>query len=159
MPKTKQKIAKLPQSGAGNDLAVVVDLQPDEIGLYTGEMGGCCSVVVLWDFDDPSHQYRQVRGQHGAGGPQALDWDQLLQGVPLDVSSRIVVAFNADDLAEPKDYPGKVKAKLKALGYAGPRTFSSEGCVLIDRTGAVTALDPTDSAAYAVRTPPPPRHR
>jgi hypothetical protein len=158
----KKKIAQLAQSG--KDAPIIVDLEDDEVGMYTGMMGGCCAVVVLWNQDPVTHRYRNVRGQHGAGGPGALNWGLLLQGVPTDGTSRVVIACAPGDFApgpgesalgHPR-YVAKVETMLAGEHYQGASDFHPKANALVDRSGTVEQLDTmgTDlDSVYEIRKP------
>jgi hypothetical protein len=55
----------------------------------TGPMGDCVSVVVLFKLVDQTYQY--VRGQHGLGGVESVDFGAILAGVPNTITSQVIV--------------------------------------------------------------------
>lgn len=65
------------------------DLPPDKDVMATGYMGGCASVIVIWNGN--------VRGKHGGGGSQAIDFDKLLNGVP-DATGTQIIYLSTNDL-------------------------------------------------------------
>jgi hypothetical protein len=68
------KIAEL--SMTTREDAIIVDLAQDESGIVTGNMGACCSVVLLWGLtflDGMTVRYLYARGHHAGGGPEELN--------------------------------------------------------------------------------------
>jgi len=57
--------------------------------VVTGEMGDCVSVIVLWNL--AGTQYTNVRGWHGMGGIEAINFQNLLHGVPNHITTQIIV--------------------------------------------------------------------
>lgn len=92
--------------------AFIVDLAQDELALITGQMGGCCSLVVLWGNLDQDKGFANLRGQHAGGGPGNFNWDALKKDVPNTTHTRYVMACAPGDFTEPNSYVGKVKAAL-----------------------------------------------
>lgn len=155
MPKDKAKIAEMPQSSVVQDDVIIVDLLDDEEAIWTGAMNGCCSVIFLWNLDPVTGRYGRVRGQHGAGGPRALDWAKLAKDVPKD--AKMIMACNKAQFGrgnDGQDYVQMVKDMMTDLKITvRERTFSDEEPILVDRKGAITQLGNPDFAKYMVRTP------
>ncbi len=94
----KRKIPILQLTQSGNDRPVLIgELRDGEEAMATGAMGGCVSAILLWDRDPATGEHRQVRGQHGSGGREVLDWQRLLQGVPQDGSATLIVSMQDID--------------------------------------------------------------
>lgn len=86
----KKKIVQLRQSP--REKSYIFDLQDDEVAMVTGAMGGCVSVIILWGIS--GGRFSHVRGHHGSGGIDAVDWDSLKAGVPKnDPTVLVVVAY------------------------------------------------------------------
>jgi|GEM_PF-5916110 len=49
--------------------------------MITGWMGDCVSVIVLWS-PGPGGRYANVRGYHGGGGIENVNFPSLFAGVP-----------------------------------------------------------------------------
>jgi len=126
MPKKKPKIAKLEQSTKKK--SVIINLSDDEVGILTGEMGGCCSVILLWN-PDKKGTYQNVRGQHADADPENLDWDELVKDVPNDLKkAKMIVLCGPDNFRKHPnikhfdDYPKRVKEKLKTIKFQDKKT-------------------------------------
>ncbi|MGC4061229.1 MAG: hypothetical protein QM749_10465 [Aquabacterium sp.] len=126
------KIAQLVQSP--EDEAVIVELVPDEEGILTGFMGGCCSVVVLWGGLD-TDGYKCVRGHHAGGGPEAVAWSKLFAGVPAGGDVKLVMACAPGDFTGPYSYQNKVNAALDERGFKGAREYHGFANAYIARGG------------------------
>ncbi len=61
----------------------------------TGPMGCCVSVIVLWN-PNAAGVYQNVRGFHGGGGAQAVNYASLIAGVPAHATTQVFV-FNGPD--------------------------------------------------------------
>lgn len=59
----------------------------DEI--YTGAMGGCVSIVVLWGLT--VGRYANVIGIHGSGGIRAISFRRLFANVPNNNGTLVFV--------------------------------------------------------------------
>jgi hypothetical protein len=55
----------------------------------TGPMGDCVSVIVLYNL--VGTVYRNVRGRHGFGGVENVDFAGILAGVPNAATSQVIV--------------------------------------------------------------------
>ncbi len=97
----------------------------DEI--HTGAIGGCASVIVVWDG--------KVRGKHGGGGSAAIDFDLLLEGVP----KKALVLY----LAAPGDGPGSrsfanFDENVKRLEYKNTKVHVDGSNYCVTREGKVS---------------------
>ena len=59
----------------------------DEV--YTGAMGGCVSIVVLWGL--ANGEYANVIGVHGSGGIRAISFNALFANVPNNAATLVFV--------------------------------------------------------------------
>ena len=59
------------------------DLPRGDNVISTGQLGYCSAVVVIWGGFD-RNGYTHVRGWHGNGGVEAINFHQLLNGVHHD---------------------------------------------------------------------------
>lgn len=64
----------------------------------TGDMGACVSVIILWN--KVNGIYQNVRGHHGAGGIEQVNFNGLRQGVPNGTDT-LVIVFVGDDNRSP----------------------------------------------------------
>lgn len=133
-----KKIAKLVQSP--KDRARIVDLEDNEIAILTGDMGGCCSIIVLWGGLG-KNGYKNVRGHHASGGPGNLNWDELLKGARNNPHTKIVMSCAPSVYTGYSDYPGKVKAALKKEKIRCKRVFCAFTNALVDRHGSALPFD------------------
>ena len=58
----------------------IIDALPRDRAIFTGVMGGCCSVILCWQ--QAGREYQHMRGYHGGGGPGNIPWPQFVAGVP-----------------------------------------------------------------------------
>jgi hypothetical protein len=137
----KPNIAELVQSPL--DQAVIIDLAANEVAVVTGTMNGCVSVVVLWN--PVNGVFQNVRGHHAGGGPGNIDWAQLLQGVPLDQNTLIVMA-HGDSTTE-----YDVTNLRAAVGqHPGTRrSFVKHSNCYIDRKSPNPTMREIDTSEYA----------
>jgi hypothetical protein len=129
----KPKIAELAQS---REKPIIVDLAANEVGMTTGDMGGCVSVIVLFN-PGATGTFQNVRGQHGSGGIGSIDWDALMQGVPMNTTSYLVVAYASGQFERGiTDIRNTVDSKAKGLRKA----FVEHPNCLIDRTSPIPTI-------------------
>lgn len=74
----------------GDTAEHVKTLLPNYDGFYTGYMGDCVCVIVLWNFNQANSEYANARGMHGSGGVGAIQWDKILQDVPNNENTRVI---------------------------------------------------------------------
>jgi hypothetical protein len=55
------------------------DLPTRDGAIITGYMGSCVSVVILWGFDEGLAE--NMRGFHGAGGVEMVNFESLAAGL------------------------------------------------------------------------------
>ncbi|WP_437589771.1 hypothetical protein [Sorangium sp. So ce1000] len=67
----------------------VTNLPAHDHVMSTGHMGDCVTVIVLWNLAGTT--YQNVRGQHGLGGIEAIDFNALFNGVPDAVTTQVIV--------------------------------------------------------------------
>ena len=145
----KPKIAELAQSDLDNP--IIVNLAPNEVGMITGDMNACVSVIVLFN-PGATGSFQNVRGQHGAGGIASIDWDALLQGVPMDRNTYVVVAYAKGESEHGiTGIRNAVESKAKGLRKA----FVEEANCLVDRTSPIPTIKTFDRidppAKYDIR--------
>jgi hypothetical protein len=128
-----QKIAQLVQSP--KDKAFIVQLDRNEVGIITGVMNGCCSVVVLWGNFSRKSGYENMRGHHAGGGPDNLNWDKLLDGVPNCPQSRFVMSCAPPDYTGDYNYIIKVDKALKERGFQGKGSAYGFSNAYVNRFG------------------------
>lgn len=143
----KPNIAELVQSPL--DGSVIINLNPNEVAVVTGTMNGCISVVVLWN--PVNGVFQNVRGHHAGGGPGNIDWAQLLQGVPLNTNTLIVLAYG--DSTSAYDLTNLRTAVDQHPGTR--RSFVKHSNCYIDRKSpapTVREIDSSEYSKYNVRT-------
>jgi hypothetical protein len=116
-------------------------LPPGDNGFQTGAMSECVSVVVLFELGGV--KYRQVRGQHGAGGVESINLAGMLNGVPNVATSQIIVIpgfsrWGRHDLRRISRRVTKA-AEAAQLTAVTTRLVTGIANALIDRQGRVTS--------------------
>lgn len=117
------------------------DLPDHDDVVETCEMGACVSVVVLWDKQGGS--YQNVRGYHGGGGLEAVNFDSLLKGVPSAPSTQVFIIAGTDNKSDygRKFINGLVKQEiLGRLPHVAVRIYHMVSNAKVDRTGKVNIL-------------------
>ncbi|MCR6501782.1 hypothetical protein MUO32_22340 [Shinella sp. CPCC 101442] len=148
----KTKMAQLTQSP--RDKAIIVTLQAGEEAIITGVMGGCCSVVLLWNKPINTNNYFNARGHHAGGGPGNLDWDGLLDGVDTnDFNTKLVMSCAPDDYVS---YIEKVKDALAGKNIKIRRAFLNLTNAVIYRTGDYADFNNLDASTLLIRKDPRP---
>ena len=150
--KEKQRAALMIQSAVATEFtpgerALVANLEPQEQALITGTMGGCCSLVFLWEKAVDQNYYNRVRGQHGAGGPQALDFATLAADVPTNKNTIMIM------ICAPADFANYA---ARCMTFGKPRHYSMQfvgaSCATIRRDASCVASDErAEIAAWIVR--------
>ena len=105
--------------------------------METGHMGDCVSVIVLWNLH--GIQYGNVRGWHGLGGIEAIDFAQLFQGVPDDILTQVIIL--ASTMGGTQYLLGNVNDRgVHHLPAANIRVCKGFANAAVDRSGQVTRL-------------------
>ena len=65
------------------------NLPPHDNAMETGPMGDCVSVIVLWHL--VGTRYGSVRGWHGMGGIEAINFPLLFNGVPNVAQTQVII--------------------------------------------------------------------
>ncbi len=91
----KPKYATQLVQSRGNT-ARIIDAMPRDRALFSGDMGGCCSVIFCWQVGS-NGEYQFMRGYHGGGGPQIIPWAQFVLGVPNNGFTLAWIAAAAAD--------------------------------------------------------------
>jgi hypothetical protein len=128
MPRTK--IVRLRQSPRDN--SSIFDLNDDEDAMVTGPMGGCVSVILLWGA--AGGRFAHVRGHHGSGGVDAIDWASLKAGVPAGANAADVLVVAA---YSPDETPYSLQGIRDAIGNEMPgtrRVFAAHSDCYVGRT-------------------------
>lgn len=148
----KRKMAQLTQSP--RDKSVIVTLQLDEEAIITGDMGGCCSVILLWKKPINNDRCFGVRGHHASGGPGNLDWDGLLDKVPTkDIHTKLVMSCAPADYTS---YIDKVKDALAEREIKIRRTFLNYSNAVVYRDGSSESYANLNRKDLLIRKDPRP---
>lgn len=127
---------------------VIVALQAGDDAMKTGLMGGCVSVFFLWNVQNGVFQ--NMRGHHGAGGVQQVNFAQLTQGVPLNAQTLMVVAYQKGETA----FGLQTIRNEVAAHVTGTRRMFAEGSdVMVDRRAphpTVSDFQDIDTSGYVV---------
>ena len=62
-----------------------------DANIFTGEMGDCVSVIVLYNYNQGLNSYTNGRGWHGLGGAQVIDMAAMMAGVPNSALTQVIV--------------------------------------------------------------------
>jgi hypothetical protein len=136
----KPKIAQLVQSPKGDD-AEIVNLAAEEVAVITGDMGGCVSVVVLWN--PVNGVFQNVRGHHASGGAANLDWDAVMEGVPAGQNTLVVMAYSrTTDESDVKRVREAVDKQVKTR-----RSFVMHTNCMVDRNSPTPTIRDFDQNA------------
>ena len=122
------------------DDPAVFDMRQDEEGIITNEMGGCCSVILMWGVYTTGRGFNNIRGQHGAGGPGALNWGELLRGFDRSVQNKIVMSCAPSDYA---NYIDRIKTQLSENRIQCRRDFLQYTNAIVWRDGSSQAYSYT----------------
>ena len=118
------------------------ELPSDEDVMYTGQMGDCVSVIVLFHCD--AGTYKHIRGWHGLGGAQTINMKRMMRKVPNDTTTQIVVIpgrLQQSDYAMQQTMRHVRKVKKHGYENISIRFIDNIFCAAIDRHGTVTASD------------------
>lgn len=72
-------------------------LPDDDDSLDTGFMTDCVSAIVLFDYGARGYS---ARGWHGLGGAHNIDWAALMDGIPDDSRTRVLIIPGESQQAE-----------------------------------------------------------
>lgn len=119
----------------GTSVTDVRTLGPEHCGFYTGLMGDCVSVIVLWPYDSFTHTYANGRGMHGSGGAGAVQWLTLLAGVP-NTSTTVVYAIGGN-IKEGNIDCDCIAEKIELFMKQATLTIYKSTKALVNKTGIV----------------------
>lgn len=105
--------------------------------MVTGHMGDCVSVIVLWNL--VGTRYANVRGWHGMGGIEAIDFNTLFAGVPNQVLTQIIII--ASNMGPTNYLLGNVQQRVHGLRpLANIRVCKGFANARVNRSGVLTLL-------------------
>jgi hypothetical protein len=107
----------------------------------TGPMGACVSVVVLWEWSIEKGRYKNIRGFHGGGGVEAINFDSLFDKVPDGPGTLIIVCYGSESRSQPSE--DRTTAEEISRDRLPDSTLVSKKTgnnYLIDRTGKCTSI-------------------
>lgn len=109
--------------------------------VYTGPMGNCVCVIVMWN-PDPQGRYQNVRGFHGSGGIGGVNFGSLFQGVPNLGSTSILVISGHGNMdiysIQSERNTIRTQADNHFLTHAYIHVTHGVGSATIDRFGQIT---------------------
>ena len=115
---------------------------PEDLPVYdnivdTNEMGDCVSVIVLWGL--VGTRYTNVRGWHGMGGIEAIDFKLLFAKVPNTITTQIIVIASGMGTAPYllNNVQGRIYSMLSA---ANIRIVYGASRATVDRSGFVVRI-------------------
>jgi hypothetical protein len=74
-------------------LGGVTELPAHDDVMETAHMGNGVTIIAMWSPVET--HYRHVRGQHVAGGTEAIDFEGLFECVPDTITTQIVVVASS----------------------------------------------------------------
>lgn len=112
------------------------DLPDHDNEMITGEMGDCVSTIVLWSHD--GRTYKDVRGWHGMGGLEAINFTDLFQDVP-NTSTTLVLVIGGS-ISGSKEQVETLKSRVQKvvkphLGAATFKIITGHSNVGVNRQG------------------------
>jgi hypothetical protein len=147
----KPKIAELVQSTIARP--IIVEKAADEVGLATGMMGGCVSVIYLYGRaigPQQNGEWLYMRGQHGSGGIGNINWQTLLAGLTPTANDRAVVVS-----ASRTDFTDAQVTQALPAGVHWWRAEFTNALVMMD--GEVSDFPQADQDKYIKRPNMPQR--
>jgi hypothetical protein len=116
-------------------LGKVADLPRNDDVMATRFMGEGLTVIALWSPVDTHYQH--VRGQHGEGGLEAIDFASLFHGVPDAVTTQFVVV--ASSTGSPALLVENVQQRIGVdFRAANVRVMKDSTHVRVNRSGVVS---------------------
>lgn len=120
------------------------DLPKDDDVVDTGAMGGCSSVIFLWD-PDLKGRFAHVRGYHGGGGLQAVNWPEMRVGVPNNKSTQVYVIASPENTTDHEKKLTKQFLRKEVFAYLPGvccRTYQGIAQGTVNRKGELTIISP-----------------
>jgi hypothetical protein len=103
----------------------------------TGAMGDCVSVIVCWTLVGTT--YQNMRGWHGMGGIEAINFVTLFAGVPNVATTQVIVV--ASTMGSVAYLLGNVQQRVFAvLPNANIRVCKGYARATVNRHGIVTRV-------------------
>lgn len=118
------------------------DLPSNDDEVDTGAMGGCSSVIILWD-PDLKGRFAHVRGYHGGGGLQAVNWPQMRVGVTDNLSTRVYVIASPENTTDMERKWTKDHLRKEVLAYLPKvycKTYQGVAQATVNRKGEVNLV-------------------
>lgn len=111
------------------DGAEIVELLYGDGGFITGPMGGCASVIVLWQRANGG-DFTRGRGHHASGGALAMNYQELFRGISAATPKTVIGIYSIDnDLA-------RIKQALDDLGIQDVQIVKSSNA-FVARDGSI----------------------
>ncbi len=73
------------------DTGLRQDLPAGDNLIVTGPMADCVSVIVLYNGLGVGNAYNSACGWHGLGGAQAVNMANMMEGVPNDAITQVII--------------------------------------------------------------------
>ena len=115
------------------------NLHEHDPNIVTGLMYDCVSVIVLYNYNDVTHQYDDGRGWHGLGGVDVVNMATMMLGVPnVPLTQVIIIAgpghFTPHATQHNMEY---VQARLDAHRNVNVRYIANKPNATVSRQGVV----------------------
>jgi hypothetical protein len=112
----------------------------------TGPMGACVTIVVLWKKKRPwwsikKGRYQKIRGFHGSGGVEGINFDSLFDNVPDGPGTLIIVCYGSESRSQPHEDRTTAEEKIRnRLPNSNLMSKKTGNNYRIDRTGKCTPI-------------------
>lgn len=115
-------------------------LPADDDAFTTGPMSDCISVIIL--HTPVQGIYQHGRGQHGSGGIENVHFPTLLQGVPNNANTQVIVVpghFNTSEfrVSQITEIVNEALAAAN-LDQVNVRILTARPSATVDRRGTVS---------------------
>lgn len=132
---------QLIQRNNNTSAAQILPVNDNEI--TTGPMGGCVSVIVLYNLN-ANNVYQSAKGYHGGGGLGNVNFNSLFANVPNVHTTMIVVAsgtLQASQYAQQNNRQTiRQEANNHGLGNAYIQCCHGFGNTRVPRNGNITRV-------------------
>ena len=108
--------------------------------IYTGPMGDCVSIIILYNYDAVNNRYLNGRGWHGWGGAQVINMAAMMAGVANVTTTQVIIipgSLQQSDFARQQNM-AHVNAGLAAHGNVNVRYITGRNQATVNMQGLIT---------------------
>ena len=129
-------------------------LPDDDNRIDTGPMHSCVCVIVMWDYYATDRQHAEVRGFHGNGGIQAVNWKSLLDEVPNTADTRVWILCGPGNAPDNSSLRYALAKARKLASQAHFTIYHGVDRAVLDRNGKwIEYHGPCTRMSYQFTTP------